>query len=254
MKITPLQALKDNYIWMLVDDNNKLAVCVDPGEAKPVIDFLQKHDLSLTSILLTHHHFDHINGVGELLDIAPDIPVYAPDDSRIALRNVSVSDNDQVSVLGYTFDVISIPGHTSSHLCYYEARSHLLFCGDTLFSAGCGRVFDGTMEQLYQSIQRLRNLPDVTQVYCAHEYTRQNLRFALFIEPENAQAKQYLQQLNLDSYACSLPSTIGFEKQINPFFRTNEPSLINSLTNLTEKKPDSFSIFSYLREEKNRFS
>jgi len=253
MTITPLAALKDNYIWMLIDEQQQQAVCVDPGDAQPVIDFLQNNALSLSAILLTHHHFDHIDGVGKLLEFSPNIPVYAPDDYRIARRNVTVNENTPVKVLNYQFDVLAIPGHTSSHICYYEPNHHLLFCGDTLFSAGCGRVFDGTIEALYQSLKKLRELPDDTKIYCAHEYTRQNLRFALLVEPDNIDVQHYLQQLNAHPHTCSLPSTMGFEKLINPFLRINEPEIIRWVENFTDAQHDSLSIFSHLREKKNHF-
>jgi len=254
MQITPVPAFTDNYIWMLVDSKSKQVICVDPGEALPVINFIQENDYTLAAILLTHHHDDHIGGVSALLKNNASLPVYGPKDARIPFITHSVSENDCFTVLQWQFKVLEIPGHTASHIAYYDKTNSLLFCGDTLFSAGCGRVFDGTIEQLHDSLLKLKSLPDNTLVYCAHEYTCQNLRFALSVEPENLAVKTYYQKLMENPQRCSLPSTIALEHEINPFLRISQKS-VKEYANLHGcKSSDSLAIFSILRHQKNIFS
>jgi hydroxyacylglutathione hydrolase len=253
MKIYPVPAFTDNYIWLLTEEKNRSAVCVDPGDADPVIRFLEEHNFRLDAILLTHHHADHIGGLDELLTYQPTAAVFAPKDSRISSSHAVIKSQETVTLAHWQFQVIPIPGHTSSHICYYEPEYGLLFCGDTLFSAGCGRVFDGTMEQLHDSLARIMTLPDDTKVYCGHEYTRQNLLFAATVEPNNTFIYDYYNDLMQDPERCSLPSTIELEKRINPFVRLKEPSVIAYAKNRGCPNLDSLSVFRQLREDKNNF-
>ena len=272
MDVIPVRAFTDNYIWMLVDDARQSVLCVDPGEAEPVISFLEQHELRLDAILLTHHHADHIGGMRRLMTSYPDAMVYGPADPRIFPESVQASGRiaecleptgtgyqlsplDETFSLGaWQFRILFIPGHTSTHICYFETRHKLLFCGDTLFSAGCGRVFDGTLQQLHDSLARLKALPDETRVYCGHEYTRQNLRFAATVEPHNQRIQEYLSELQQDSSRCSLPSSMAVEKQINPFLRLDEKDVLAYAKDRACPALDSLSVFRQLREDKNNFS
>ena len=253
MTIDVVPAFTDNYIWLIIDEAAKVFDCVDPGDAKPVLEFAKQKHLKLRTILLTHHHADHIGGVHELVKDFPDCKVYAPNDARIPHKDIIVKENDIVSVGNYHFKVLSNPGHTSSHISYFEPKEGWLFCGDTLFSAGCGRVFDGTMEQLHQSLQMFKQLPAPTKVFCAHEYTLQNLRFAETVEPKNSEITKHIKQLRQQSQPCSLPSSIALECLINPFFRTEIPAVQDFALKHGAVHSDSLSVFRVLREEKNVF-
>ncbi|KTC93789.1 hydroxyacylglutathione hydrolase [Legionella drozanskii] len=253
MKVIPVPAFTDNYIWLIIDTNKGQAVCVDPGEAKPVLAFLAEENLELQAILLTHHHFDHIGGTAELLEANPGIAVYGPKDSRIPHITHTLQDKNILELNSYHFTILATPGHTSTHLCLHEPNHSWLFCGDTLFSAGCGRVFDGTLEDLHRSLQKIKNLADETKVYCAHEYTLQNLRFAATVEPDNLAAQTLMQKLLNQENPCSLPSTIAIEKQINPFLRTEEAAVKNYAMHKGSQNDHSLSVFKQLRAEKDRF-
>ncbi len=229
IQIDALPAFSDNYIWLLQDTANRRCAVVDPGDAGPVQAWLDAHPgWALTDILVTHHHHDHVGGV-ETLKMATGARVCGPAHERIPARDLALEDNARVQVLGLDFEVLAMPGHTLGHIAYYTAQSTtpLLFCGDTLFAAGCGRLFEGTPEQLHHSLQRLAALPAATQVYCTHEYTLSNLRFARAVEPHNAHVLQRFEdvtRLRADN-RISLPSTIGLERQTNPFLRTAETSV-----------------------------
>ncbi len=248
-----LSAFDDNYIWVIPNRDQGTFMCVDPGEFAPVELYARDNGLDLHSILLTHHHHDHIGGVDELLNLFPNALVFGPDDRRITSLTNPLYSNDLVAVNECVFQVLDTPGHTNSHICYYEPNLHWLFCGDTLFSAGCGRVFDGSIEQLQHSLQILKHLPDETQVYCGHEYTRKNLQFALTIEPQNARITNYLHALEASKINMTLPSTIALEKQINPFLRTDLPSLKKYAENHHLEPLDELMIFKYLRGKKDLF-
>lgn len=253
MTMTPLKAFNDNYIWTIISEADHTMLCVDPGDANPVIDYCNKNQLKLKQVLITHHHFDHAGGLQDLKNEFPDIEIYGPKDSRIPLINHIVRDEDVVHIGEYDFRVISIPGHTSTHICFYEPVKKWLFSGDTLFSAGCGRVFDGTMSALFHSLQILKNLPDETLVYCGHEYTLNNLKFAQSVEKDNQTIKQYLNHIKEKGECCTLPSKILLEKQINPFFRTSEPTIVDYVTQHGCDVNEEFDVFRYLREEKDQF-
>ncbi|MBA2711236.1 MAG: hydroxyacylglutathione hydrolase [Tatlockia sp.] len=253
MKIKSVSAFYDNYIWLILDEDSGECCCVDPGEAEPVLRFLQREDFRLKAILLTHHHHDHIGGTIELIQKYPNLSIYGPADNRIPNLTHVMKDGDYLNKLSCRFQILATPGHTSTHISYYEPNLGWLFCGDTLFSAGCGRVFDGTIEELHDSLQTLRNLPDETEVYCAHEYTQKNLRFAAKVEPENQTIRNYAHRLIAKENQISLPSSIAVEKQINPFFRTQEEAVQAFALNNGSKDKDSLSVFKRLRSEKDHF-
>lgn len=230
IQIEAIKAFTDNYIWAVHDGRH--CVIIDPGQADGVLAFLQRRDLRLCGLLLTHHHHDHIGGVAALRAQHP-APAWAPADPRMPADVEMVSEGDLVHVdgLGLDFRVIEIPGHTTSHIGFY---SHgLLFCGDTLFSAGCGRLFEGTPAQMQDSMDKIGELPDSTRVYCAHEYTQANCEFARQVEPQNSELAQRCKQVaELRAQdQITLPSTIGEEKTFNPFMRTREPAVIEAAEN-----------------------
>ncbi|MDI9818272.1 MULTISPECIES: hydroxyacylglutathione hydrolase [unclassified Legionella] len=252
MKILPISAFRDNYIWLIINEKNKTACCVDPGDAQPVIDFICKSSIQLVAILVTHHHHDHIGGITELVKAYPEMAVYGPDDPQIPTTQ-TLADGDNLSLLSCQFLIIGTPGHTKTHISFYEPHHEWLFCGDTLFSAGCGRVFDGTIEELHQSLSKLKALPDSTQVFCAHEYTQANLRFATTVEPDNQAIKQHSLQLQKNKNASSLPSTIALEKEINPFFRTENKDVQHYALRQGSEGKSSLSVFRQLRIDKDNF-
>lgn len=251
MTVLPLSAIKDNYIWVILDEKNGCFDCVDPGDAKPVIDFAHHHSLQLRSIFITHHHSDHIGGVPALQKAFPNVKIYGPSDERIPYVNQPVKGNQDIKSGELTFKILNTPGHTSSHISYFEPEHRMLFCGDTLFSAGCGRVFDGSIEELFDSLSTYKKLPDETLVYCAHEYTYNNLKFAHKIEPENPDIKSALEQVK--DIQCSLPSSIRKEKKMNPFLRTDAADVIAYAERQGINRDNPLAIFALLRQEKDRF-
>ncbi len=234
--ITPIPALKDNYIWAIINRTNNTVLIVDPGEAEPVNTFLHEHKLTLSGILLTHHHWDHTNGAASLSK-QHHVPVIGPEKDRIAGLTRAVHEGDEVNIAGFplTFKVMEIPGHTLGHIAYYSPG--MLFCGDTLFAAGCGRIFEGTPPQMFATLQKLAALPDDTNVYCAHEYTVNNLRFAEVVEPDNANIQKRMQKVRelREQQLPSLPSTLGEEKATNPFLRCDT---VDEFTRLRKLKDD----------------
>jgi hydroxyacylglutathione hydrolase len=252
MKVIPLKAFQDNYIWMVQNTSLRSCLVVDPGDADPVLQYTKNNHLDLQAILLTHHHFDHQGGVAELIASFPQVQVFGPRDERMPLVNYYLTEPDIFSLFSFQFKTLNIPGHTSSHIAYYEEKQEWLFCGDTLFSAGCGRVFDGTLLSLYQSLQKLATLPENTKVFCAHEYTTKNLEFALQVEPYNVQIRECLQKIMDNPGQCTLPSTIGKEQSINPFFRL--PVLAAETTSQKlDRFNDPFQRFMHLRKLKDVF-
>jgi hydroxyacylglutathione hydrolase len=250
MELFPISALKDNYIWTLVDTVKKHAVVVDPGAAAPVIDTLQARGLRLAGILVTHHHWDHTNGIGELLDYAGAIPVVGSHESRNEFVNHHVKDGEEITLSHVHCRAIAVPGHTLDHTAYYDAHTPFLFTGDTLFSAGCGRIFEGTAEMMYASLQKIAALPDDVKVYCGHEYTRKNLQFAEIVEPENQEIRRKLSSLQ----ECTLPSTMAEEKLINPFLRCTKESVLRAAEAYAKVKLSRpVEVFAVLREWKNNY-
>lgn len=255
MTLIPLPALTDNYIWMLHDGH--AAWVVDPGDADPVFQALAAHALRLEGILVTHHHMDHTAGVAALRE-ATGAQVYGPHREKMPEPLHRVGQGDSVDLLGMAFQVLEVPGHTAGHIAYYgpaPADGPVLFCGDTLFSGGCGRLFEGTPAQMLASLEQLAALPGNTRVCCTHEYTLSNLRFAMAVEPGNAALAAYQRhcQALRESGTPTLPSTIATERAINPFLRSSEPAVTASAQRYDAPQCASQGVFATLRTWKNQF-
>ncbi len=256
LTLLALPAFSDNYLWLLHDGRH--AWVVDPGDAAPVRACLDEQGLTLQGILLTHHHADHTGGVQELVQSTGAV-VYGPAYETLPEPVHRLSGGETVEVLGHTFEVLDVPGHTAGHIAYFGASvapAPLLFCGDTLFSGGCGRLFEGTPAQMLDSLDRLSALPDTTRVCCTHEYTLSNLRFARAVEPDNAELAAYAQHCEALRAAGqpTLPSQLDLERQINPFLRSRTASVRAGLkTQVPDLTDDDVAVFAALREWKNRF-
>ena len=257
MKLTALPAFSDNYIWMLHDDRQ--AIVIDPGDAAPVAAALDALGLALAAILVTHHHLDHVGGVAALRPRLQG-PVYGPARENIPQPFVPLVNGETVSVLGQRFEVIDVPGHTAGHIAYFLAdagagQAPVLFCGDTLFSGGCGRLLEGTPAQMHHSLGRLAALPGATRVCCAHEYTESNLRFAAVVEPANADLAAYIttcRALRAQGQP-TLPSTIAQERAINPFMRCDAAAVIAAARTQGAGDASGPAVLGALREWKNNF-
>lgn len=256
IQIDALPAFNDNYIWLLQDAGSRHCAVVDPGDAAPVLAWLESHPgWTLSDILITHHHFDHVGGV-ETLKRATGARVAGPAAEQIPARDIDLNDNDTIELLGLRFEVMAVPGHTLGHIAYYQAEQALLFCGDTLFAGGCGRLFEGTPQQMHQSLSRLANLPGETAVYCTHEYTLSNLRFAHAVEPNNTRLNARLTEVTRwrEEGRISLPSTIELERATNPFLRTAEPAVIAASQGHDDRQSSEPSgVFASLRSWKDTF-
>jgi hydroxyacylglutathione hydrolase len=256
LNVRPVRAFSDNYIWLIESPRRpNHVVAVDPGEAAPVIAELKRRDLTLAAILLTHHHPDHIGGVPELVRERP-VPVIGPDDARITTRTHTVTDEQRCELtdLGLSFETLEVPGHTVSHIAFWGHGA--LFCGDTLFSAGCGRMFEGTATQMNASLNRLRELPPETQVFCGHEYTAANLRFALTVDPDNTAALEYQSSVARIRAVGepSLPSTLSLEIRVNPFLRCDNSTIRAAAEQHAGKSLDEpAEVFGVLRAWKDEF-
>jgi hydroxyacylglutathione hydrolase len=260
VRVTAVSAFSDNYIWVVhglvpgPDGARRVAV-VDPGDAEPVFAALATHGLVLDTILATHHHRDHVGGVLALLERFP-VPVYGPARERIPGRSVALEQGATVDLpgLGLGFSVLDVPGHTAGHIAYFG--HNMLFCGDTLFSAGCGRLFEGTAAQMLASLERLASLPAATRVYCGHEYTAANLRFALAVEPDNTAVRDHLALVSALRARAepTVPSTLGLEVRINPFLRTRLPT-VRAAASAHAGRPlaDDADAFGVVRHWKNEF-
>ncbi len=245
--MTPLPALADNYMYLLRDAQEGTCAVVDPAEASPLLQELQTRPAVLTAILLTHHHRDHLGGLEELLARLGPVPVYGSkkDRDRVPRIGRPLGDGDEMEMAGERLRALEVPGHTPGHLAYHLPGSGHLFCGDVLFGAGCGRLLEGTADQMHHSLGRLGALPDRTRVWCGHEYTRDNLRFALTLEPGNPDL--------VDRWRRAVPPTVpldmGLEKRTNPFLRCHEPAL-QAVTGCREP----VQVFAALRAMKDRFA
>lgn len=228
LQVKPISAFKDNYIWLITSDTSEQAFVVDPGDANVVLESLNSLGLSLGGILITHHHWDHTTGVKELKQRFPDALVYGPVNSPFAGISHPLCDGESISLFGTPFKVFATPGHTLDHICY--VGDEMMFTGDTLFHGGCGRLFEGTAEQMWQSLNKLAKQKDDILVYCTHEYTESNLRFAQQVEPDNPLVIKTLEDtMQLRSQGKpSLPTTLGAQKQLNPFLRAVVPTILES--------------------------
>lgn len=256
VSVRPVAAFADNYIWLIHSPRNpREVVAVDPGEAQPVLLEIARSGLELKAILLTHHHADHVGGVPELTQ-GTRIPVIGPEDDRIAFTTRIARDGDTIGLpeLGLAFETLAVPGHTLSHIAFWGHGS--LFCGDTLFSGGCGRMFEGTAQQMTHSLQHLRQLPPETRVYCGHEYTAANLRFALAVEPDNEDCMRYRAEVeNQRSRGLpTLPSNLALENRINPFLRCGQRD-VRAAAELHAGRSlvDEAAVFAVLRSWKDQF-
>jgi hydroxyacylglutathione hydrolase len=255
MHLIPIPAFTDNYLWLVHDGQR--ALVVDPGDAQPVTQVLQQLKLQLVAILVTHHHADHIGGVDELRK-ATGAAVYGPAGETIPEPLTGLASDDKVNVLGLEFSVFDVPGHTAGHIAYYcenFERAPLLFCGDTLFSAGCGRLFEGTPAQMLASLDQLAALPGNTRVCCTHEYTLSNLRFAKAVEPGNQALQNYARECEekRSRNVPTLPSSIAQELAINPFLRSRQADVIAAVNKFNPAASDETALFASLREWKNQF-
>ena len=263
-KVEPIAAFQDNYIWAIHD--GRVAAVVDPGEAAPVEAFLSRHRLALGAIVITHHHGDHQGGVAALLARHPGGPdgkpmtVVGPAGERIAHRTVAVREGDTVRLATPDFEmrVLDVPGHTAGHVAYVADLPGVgpaVFCGDTLFASGCGRLFEGTPAQMLASLDKLAALPGDTRVYCAHEYTRSNVRFARAVEPANAALADW--ELRVDALRAAgeptVPTTIAHEQAVNPFLRSREPQVRRAVAAHGGPLPDDAGAFGALRGWKDNF-
>ncbi|RZI43286.1 hydroxyacylglutathione hydrolase [Herbaspirillum sp. HC18] len=255
LNVLTVPAFQDNYLWLIHDGVH--AAAVDPGDAAPILAALAENRLALAAILLTHHHADHVGGVPELLKHF-NVPVFGPRNDAIAQVTRALDEGDRITVPGLdlSLDVLDVPGHTRGHIAYYSKEQDWLFCGDTLFAGGCGRLFEGTPEQMANSLGKLTALPDQTQIFCAHEYTLANLRFANEVEPDNMDLKARIERekAKRESGTPTVPSTIGIEKKTNPFLRFREPQIADrlmTLGHLSSREP--IDVFAALREWKNSY-
>lgn len=255
MELLALSAFTDNYIWMLHDGQR--ALVVDPGEAGPVMRALDAHRLDLAGILVTHHHGDHVGGVDALRPRLKG-PVFGPRRESIPEPYGALDGGDRVSLLGIEFEVIDVPGHTAGHIAYFgqvNGQPPLLFCGDTLFSAGCGRLFEGTPAQMLESLSRLAALPGATRVCCAHEYTLANLRFARAVEPSNAEVTlhaRHCEKLRANGHP-TLPTSIAQELKINPFLRCGEQEVVAAARRHGARSDAAVDVLAAIRHWKNEF-
>ncbi|MBL5898056.1 hydroxyacylglutathione hydrolase [Lelliottia amnigena] len=251
MNLISIPAFQDNYIWVLADDKDR-CIIVDPGEAAPVMKAIEENGWQPEAILLTHHHNDHVGGVPALREKFPHLEVYGPQETQNKGTTRIVEEGQNVLILEWEFSVFATPGHTSGHICFYSFP--YLFCGDTMFSGGCGRLFEGTPEQMYQSFQKINALPAETIICCAHEYTLANMKFALSILPQDPAIQDYYHKVKelRAKKLNTLPVILKNERQINLFLRTDDIDLINKINQETKmQQPEQR--FAWLRSKKDNF-
>lgn len=257
IRVQPIPAFDDNYIWMLREEDGNQAWVVDPGDAQPVRETLKEQGLTLEGILITHHHWDHTGGIGKLLRDA-EVPVLGPDNPQIKEITQPLREGDRITVLNTQFEVLETPGHTLDHIVFFAAAHEppLLFCGDTLFAGGCGRLFEGTPGQMHASLGKLRVLPGETKIYCTHEYTLANLAFAQAVEPDNTDIAQRIQSAEAlrESGTPTVPTNLSLEWKTNPFLRVDEPA-VQAMASAQADAPPSTpeATFAAIRAWKDRF-
>lgn len=252
LSVEPIKAYTDNYIWLV--STNEGSIVVDPGESKEILNLIDNNKIDLKGVLITHHHYDHTNGLLDLTN-KMNLEVYGP--KKIEGINNIVKESDKFSLIGIDFEVIEIPGHTLDHLAFYSSndKDPILFCGDTLFAGGCGRVFEGTFEQMFKSLKKISNYPKETKIFCGHEYTLSNLKFALEVDEDNKKlANEYINVKKLiSSDIPSLPTNLNKELKLNPFLRCNEINIKNKVIDKFDIIDDELEIFTALRKWKDNF-
>ncbi len=256
LHVLPITAFDDNYIWLIVNSENRSAAVIDPGDAQPVIAYCAQNNITLCNILITHHHHDHTGGIAKLVE-QYNIPVFGPTAESIPLCQYPLQEGDEVvleQLDNLTLKVLDIPGHTRGHIAYLGHG--WLFCGDTLFAGGCGRIFEGTAEQLYHSLQKLKQLDPRTLIFCAHEYTLANLKFAHSLEADNLALQKRIDHVQHTRNACqpTLPSTLAEELSTNPFLRCDERTIrLWAEQQCGQTLPDPLSVFTIIRKMKDTF-
>ena len=252
LSVEPIKAYTDNYIWLV--STNEGSIVVDPGESKEILNLIDSNEIDLKGVLITHHHYDHTNGLLDLTN-KMNLEVYGP--KKIEGINNIVKESDKFSLIGIDFEVIEIPGHTLDHLAFYSSNNKdpILFCGDTLFAGGCGRVFEGTFEQMFKSLKKISNYPKETKIFCGHEYTLSNLKFALEVDEDNKElADEYINVKKLiSSDIPSLPTNLNKELKVNPFLRCNEINIKNKVIDKFDIIDDELEVFTALRKWKDNF-
>lgn len=257
MEITAIPAFDDNYIWLITNKGDSGAYVVDPGDGKAVLNVLKEKQLSLSGILITHWHADHTGGIKKLIS-KYQCPVYGPNSKQIKEVTELMADGDKISVFGQEFEIIAVPGHTLDHISYFcaSAEAPILFCGDTLFVGGCGRLFEGTALQMYESLSKFAALPPQTRAYCAHEYTLANLQFANAVEPDNTTLQKLTEEVTeaRSQGIATVPTTIAQELDTNPFLRSSVKAVIDAATQHNPAmNSDKEAVFASLRQWKDTF-
>ena len=253
LSVEPIKAFTDNYIWLV--STNEGSIVIDPGESKNIQKLIDNNTIDLKGILITHHHYDHTNGLSELVKIN-ELEVYGPVNNIDGI-NHRLTDKDKISIIGIDFDVISIPGHTLDHIGFYSANANnpILFCGDTLFAGGCGKIFEGTYEQMFHALKKITKLPTNTNIYCGHEYTLSNLKFALEADDTNKELIEEFKKVKnkINSNIPSLPTTLDKELKVNPFLRCDNINIQNKIIEKFKVSNNELEVFTALRKWKDNF-
>ena len=253
LSVEPIKAFTDNYIWLV--STNEGSIVIDPGESKSIQKLIDNKTIDLKGILITHHHYDHTNGLSELVK-KNELEVYGPVNNIDGI-NHRLNDKDKISIIGIDFDVISIPGHTLDHIGFYSANANnpILFCGDTLFAGGCGRIFEGTYEQMFHALKKITKLPTNTNIYCGHEYTLSNLKFALEADDTNKELIEEFKKVEnkINSNIPSLPTTLDKELKVNPFLRCDNINIQNKIIEKFKVSNNELEVFTALRKWKDNF-
>ena len=253
LSVEPIKAFTDNYIWLV--STNEGSIVIDPGESKNIQKLIDNKTIDLKGILITHHHYDHTNGLSELVK-KNELEVYGPVNNIDGI-NHRLNDKDKISIIGIDFDVISIPGHTLDHIGFYSANASnpILFCGDTLFAGGCGRIFEGTYEQMFNALKKITKLPTNTNIYCGHEYTLSNLKFALEADDTNKELIEEFKKVEnkINSNIPSLPTTLDKELKVNPFLRCDNINIQNKIIEKFKVSNSELEVFTALRKWKDNF-
>ena len=253
LSVEPIKAFTDNYIWLV--STNEGSIVIDPGESKSIQKLIDNKTIDLKGILITHHHYDHTNGLSELVK-KNDLEVYGPVNNIDGI-NHRLNDKDKISIIGIDFDVMSIPGHTLDHIGFYSANADnpILFCGDTLFAGGCGKIFEGTYEQMFHALKKITKLPTNTNIYCGHEYTLSNLKFALEADDTNKELIEEFKKVEnkINSNIPSLPTTLDKELKVNPFLRCDNINIQNKIIEKFKVSNSELEVFTALRKWKDNF-